>query len=231
MCFYQPNKPPCTCTFYQLIAPCPNARKFPSPNANPAPLIYTCPQRYFARGVGQRHCVKCCGLYSPIADDMALRLGPPAGLATPSSSAAGNTASELGNPNNIDPLLFLPPSSFVDTGVAKENDKMLKNPPGPAFSSEERGSPLGASVSSVSVSAPAVMTGSRSQEKAEVGEPRPKTRLGGRTNTRSRAQMSYEQGVDLEGMSEEDLSTVKLLRDVEELMKKVTEADASRGST
>ncbi|GIJ87933.1 hypothetical protein Asppvi_006846 [Aspergillus pseudoviridinutans] len=53
-----PNKPPCTCTYLQLIQPCPQVRVF-SVAGSPTPLIQVCPIRYIARGVGQRFCALC----------------------------------------------------------------------------------------------------------------------------------------------------------------------------
>ncbi|KAF7169334.1 hypothetical protein CNMCM5623_002108 [Aspergillus felis] len=58
MCYYMPNKPPCTCTYLQLIQPCPQVRVFAVPGT-PTPLIQVCPIRYIARGVGQRFCALC----------------------------------------------------------------------------------------------------------------------------------------------------------------------------
>ncbi|GFF41369.1 hypothetical protein IFM61606_04335 [Aspergillus udagawae] len=58
MCYYMPNKPPCTCTYLQLIQPCPQVRVFAVPG-RPTPLIQVCPIRYIARGVGQRFCALC----------------------------------------------------------------------------------------------------------------------------------------------------------------------------
>ncbi|RHZ49445.1 uncharacterized protein CDV56_103224 [Aspergillus thermomutatus] len=58
MCYYMPNKPPCTCTYLQLIQPCPQVRVFAVPGS-PTPLIQVCPIRYIARGVGQRFCELC----------------------------------------------------------------------------------------------------------------------------------------------------------------------------
>ncbi|EAW21242.1 uncharacterized protein NFIA_064060 [Aspergillus fischeri NRRL 181] len=58
MCYYMPNKPPCTCTYLQLIQPCPQVRVFAVPRS-PTPLIQVCPIRYIARGVGQRFCALC----------------------------------------------------------------------------------------------------------------------------------------------------------------------------
>ncbi|PWY92085.1 hypothetical protein BO70DRAFT_401837 [Aspergillus heteromorphus CBS 117.55] len=83
MCYYKPNKPPCTCHFLQLVQPCAKAVLYPSPNENPAPLIQVCPEQLIARGVGQRHCVACCGLFSPLDDDMALRMYNTANLTNP----------------------------------------------------------------------------------------------------------------------------------------------------
>ncbi|RHZ51721.1 hypothetical protein CDV55_102720 [Aspergillus turcosus] len=60
MCYYMPNKPPCTCTYLQLIQPCPQVRVLTVPG-NPTPLIQVCPIRYIARGVGQRFCALCSG--------------------------------------------------------------------------------------------------------------------------------------------------------------------------
>ncbi|KAA8646432.1 uncharacterized protein ATNIH1004_007862 [Aspergillus tanneri] len=68
MCYYQPNKPPCTCAFLQLIQPCHDVQYFPSPNSNPRPLIQVCGARNLAHGVGQRHCIRCCGS-SGLPDD------------------------------------------------------------------------------------------------------------------------------------------------------------------
>ncbi|GIK01750.1 hypothetical protein Aspvir_005788 [Aspergillus viridinutans] len=53
-----PNKPPCTCTYLQLIQPCPQVRVFAAPGS-PTPLIQVCPIRYIARGVGRRFCALC----------------------------------------------------------------------------------------------------------------------------------------------------------------------------
>ncbi|PKX88578.1 uncharacterized protein P174DRAFT_380144 [Aspergillus novofumigatus IBT 16806] len=58
MCYYMPNKPPCICTYLQLIQPCPQVRVFAVPGS-PTPLIQVCPIRYIARGVGQRFCALC----------------------------------------------------------------------------------------------------------------------------------------------------------------------------
>ncbi|GFF34905.1 hypothetical protein IFM58399_04030 [Aspergillus lentulus] len=58
MCYYMPNKPPCTCTYLQLIQPCPRVRVFAVPGSS-TPLIQACPIRYIARGVGQRFCALC----------------------------------------------------------------------------------------------------------------------------------------------------------------------------
>ncbi|KAH1548125.1 hypothetical protein LV164_004322 [Aspergillus fumigatus] len=58
MCYYMPNKPPCTCTYLQLIQPCSQVRIFAVPGS-PTPLIQVCPIRYIARGVGQRFCALC----------------------------------------------------------------------------------------------------------------------------------------------------------------------------
>ncbi|KAF7125839.1 hypothetical protein CNMCM5793_002132 [Aspergillus hiratsukae] len=60
MCYYMPNKPPCTCTYLQLIQPCPQVRLFAVPG-DPTPLIQVCPIRYIARGIGQRFCALCSG--------------------------------------------------------------------------------------------------------------------------------------------------------------------------
>ncbi|KAL2834902.1 hypothetical protein BDW59DRAFT_155722 [Aspergillus cavernicola] len=61
MCFYQPNIPPCTCTFLQLIQPCQNATYYPSPSphTNPNLLVRACAYRHIAKGVGQRFCALC----------------------------------------------------------------------------------------------------------------------------------------------------------------------------
>lgn len=60
MCFYIPNKPPCTCVFLQLVQPCNGARLFPSTNpTNPNPIIQVCGTRILARGAGQRYCHQC----------------------------------------------------------------------------------------------------------------------------------------------------------------------------
>lgn len=65
MCYYQPNKPPCTCAFLQLIMPCDKSKKLPSPNNNPNPLVVVCGKKRLCRGVGQRYCVRCCGRPHP----------------------------------------------------------------------------------------------------------------------------------------------------------------------
>ncbi|KAL5364344.1 hypothetical protein BJX96DRAFT_157190 [Aspergillus floccosus] len=53
MCYYQPNKPPCTCAFVQLIKPCDKSKRLPAPNNDPNPLVVVCGKKYLCRGVGQ----------------------------------------------------------------------------------------------------------------------------------------------------------------------------------
>ncbi|KAL6239966.1 hypothetical protein BDW75DRAFT_235800 [Aspergillus navahoensis] len=66
MCFYQPNPPGCTCTFHQLIQPCPRATTYPppEPTKNPNPLVKVCGVREFAKGVGMRICQGCQSKYA-----------------------------------------------------------------------------------------------------------------------------------------------------------------------
>lgn len=80
MCFYQPNRLPCTCSFLNLARPCSQAEFYPSiappfelplassslPSPSPSGgdsggvLIKPCPNQHITYEAGERYCLKCC---------------------------------------------------------------------------------------------------------------------------------------------------------------------------
>lgn len=95
MCFFQENKPPCTCAFRQLVQPCWRATFYPSPNDNPNPIVLVCGVMDTAAGAGLRYCYRCevaAALAQAKAAVEATRPGSIARLEEGSSSSLSTTS-------------------------------------------------------------------------------------------------------------------------------------------